>query len=102
MTDIEFDITTREIVLAEDDDFSVIENPSVQNGGIIQYSRCAFVNNPMLGIGMEQIINSNDISAAYEMNRWQSQCKNDGATIAKWSGTTNGNNLVVKTQISYL
>jgi hypothetical protein len=97
-----FDIITREINYINGN-FGLTENPSIQCGGIIEFSRCAFINTPMLGIGMEDTINANDSKTAYEMNRWQSQCKTDGATLAKWSSENLvGNKIQVNTSISYL
>lgn len=85
MTDIEFDVINREIVLAGNGDFSVTANPSVQNGGIILLSRCGIINSPMLGVGLEDVINAPTSKTAYELNRWQNQCVQDGATVAQYS-----------------
>ena len=100
MNDLVFDIVARELVMLSGD-FTTTSNPSVQNGGIIEESRCAFISNPMLGIGLEDIINANAGKAAYEMNRWQSQCKSDGATLAKWNATYTGTTAQLNTFISY-
>lgn len=106
MLDIQFDITTREILLSAplgSDSLDVIttDNPSVQNGGILLYARCPNVVYPMFGIGIEDIINTNSAAAAFEMNRWQQQTKLDGATIAKWSATTQGNAITIQQKVSY-
>lgn len=102
MIGIHFDIVTQEITF-KNNDFELTENPSVQNGGIIEISRCAFIETPMLGIGLTDFINSNSSTASFEMNRWQFQCKNDGATKATWKGTVmSGNGIQVTTDISYL
>jgi len=98
MNDIEFDVITREIKMTTTGDFSVTANPSVQNGGIILLSRCAYINNPMLGIGLEDVINAPTSKTAYELNRWQNECVQDGATIAQY--TINAPK--VQTDISYL
>ena len=98
MNDIEFDVITREIIMTVTGDFSVTSNPSVQNGGIILLSRCGYVANPMLGVGLEDVINAPTSKTAYELNRWQNQCINDGATIAQYSI----NAPKVITDISYL
>lgn len=96
MSDINFNAVTREVVLV-DGDYSLTTNPSTQNAAIIQYSRAAINRFPLLGVGMEQIINSPDNVTAYEMNRWATQCKRDGAQLAKF---TNSNG-VINTQINY-
>ena len=102
MLDLKFDIRTRELVLT-DGDFVSTENPSIQNGGIIQFSRCAFLSNPMLGIGMEDVINANDVKTAYEMNRWQQQAKSDGATVARWTAKKIENNgIETHTEVDWL
>lgn len=102
MLDINFDITTREIVM-KNNDFTTTENPSVQNGGNILYSRCANSLQPMTGIGILEIIGANGSKAAFEMNRWQAQTLNDGATIAKWaSKMLPGNDIAIDIKQSYL
>lgn len=101
MEDIKFDIVTREIVM-KNNDFALQSNPSVQNGGIALYSRAAIVSTPMFGIDVEDIMNADMTKTAYEMNRWQSMVKGDGATIARWSAIANGNDADISTEISYL
>jgi hypothetical protein len=99
--DIQFDIVTREIVM-KDNDFTTTENPSVQNGGILLYSRCTNLGQPMAGIGMEEVIGADMTKTAYELNRWQQMAKDDGATIAKWSAIQLPNNVVgFQTEVSY-
>jgi len=100
MKDILFDITTREIVM-KNNDFATTENPSVQNGGIILYSQCANPLVPMMGVGILNIINGNMTKAAYELNRWQAQAKTDGATIATWTAEPIGGSANIHTDISY-
>jgi len=106
MQDIAFDIISREIMMSgsgDAGDFSLTDNCSVQNGGILLYSRAAILTNPMIGIGMEQMINSNQTNASFEMNRWQAQARKDGATLATWSGKTNDNGeFITNINISYL
>jgi hypothetical protein len=108
MQDIEFDITVREVVLVAplfsgNFDFALIQNPSVQNGGNILYSRCANPLAPMIGIGILEIIGANGSKAALEMNRWQAMTKNDGATIVKWTATNEpGNNIDIDIKQDYL
>ena len=106
MYDILFDTVKRDIVMTgsgDTGDFATTTNPSVQNGGILLYSRCAVLTNPMYGIGVEQLMNAHPAVAVSEMNRWQAMCKQDGATLAKWSGSANAEDLFVETtQVSYL
>jgi hypothetical protein len=102
MFDILFDITTREIVM-NNNDFATTANPSVQNGGIALYSRCANLRFPMFGIGVEDLMNGDMTKAAYEMNRWQVMTKNDGADIARWSAAPfAGNQVAIQTEVSYV
>ena len=101
MFDFAFDIQARDMVM-DGGSFATTTNPSAQNGGIIETSRCAFLTNPMLGIGIEEMMGGNNVKVAYEMNRWQNQCKNDGATLAKWTTKQIANNgFKIDTQISY-
>jgi hypothetical protein len=108
MLDIEFDITTREVVttappFSGNFDFATTDNPSVQNGGNILYSRCANPLAPMIGIGILEVMGSNNSKVAYEMNRWQAMTTNDGAVLAKWTATnTGGNNTGIDIKQDYL
>ena len=104
MFDIEFDITTREIFFNDgpSGDFISTTNPSVQNGGILLYARTPNLTNPILGIGIEQIMNSNSANATFEMNRWKAQAVTDGATIATWEGTQIAGGLDIKESVNYL
>lgn len=106
MQDILFDIITREVVMFKEatptEDMKLTSNPSVQNGGILLFSRCANVTNPIPGIGMEQVMNGNSYNATFEMNRWKQQCLADGATLATWNGVTENNVLKFTTDQSYI
>lgn len=101
MLDILFDIITRDIVMA-DDDFATTVNPSVQNGGNLLFSRCANITQPMSGIGMEDVVNSNSGKATFELNRWKQMAALDGATLATWTATTSQDGIDFKTNQSYL
>lgn len=101
MLDLKFDIVTRELVM-ENNDFVATSNPSAQYGGVILKSRAAHIANPMLGIGIEEVIGGNAFKLASEMNRWQQQVKADSATLAKWSDGASGYVADVKTFVSYL
>ena len=101
MLDVAFDIVTREIVM-KDNDFATTDNPSIQNGGILLYSRCARLQFPMAGIGIEYLMGADMTIAAFEMNRWQIMAKNDGATIARWSAVPFiDNQVAIQTEVSY-
>ena len=107
MYDLQFDIETRELVLtaplgSESLDVVTTNNPSVQNGGILLYGRCINCVYPMFGVGIEDAINSTTSNAAYEMNRWQQMCKNDGGTLVKWTATQQGPNYEIVQEVSYL
>ena len=103
MLDIKFDIVTREIVWSDTDPngFVLTDNPSEQNGGILQYSRVAILQSPVSGIGIEEVINSGLTKTTYEMNRWKNQAKIDGANVANWKATTKGNDVLIEVDISY-
>lgn len=102
MADFEFNIETRELVIT-DGDFTYKENPSSQNGGIILNSRCAINRNPVLGIGMEQIINGAEAITAFELNRWANQVKSDGGKASyDIVPDAKGINPVLTTKVNYL
>ena len=96
MHDLLFSLETREIVW--NGDFVTTDNPSAQNGGILQYSRCAILNSPMSGVGMEQVMNDDLSNTAMEMNRWKAQAIGDGATRATWQADNKGN---IEIDVSY-
>ena len=101
MFDINFDITTREIIFSNND-FATTKNPSVQNGGILLYARGMNPVSPMLGVGILDVINGGMTRATFELNRWQAQAKTDGATIASWSGQPLNGSADILTEVSYL
>jgi len=102
MKDFFFDIQTREFLL-DANGIATTNNPSVQNGGIFLASSGANPQLPMLGIGLiPQVINGSESQLTYELNRWISQVKQDGATLATWTARKipGGNDVVTK--ISYI
>ena len=104
MRDLQFDIINREVTLANGD-FTLIDNPSVQNGGIIQFGQGFNNHFPTIGVGFNNIIGNNSNEVAYLMNLWQQQCKKDGAKIAEWSNIPVNNVYVsenITTKINYL
>lgn len=101
MKDIEFDIVNREIVLSYND-FATELNPSVQNGGIMLNSRAANVEDPMAGIGLEEVINADMAKLTYEMNRWAQMCIDDGATLARWNIEKSGSDALIAQEVSYV
>ncbi len=99
---LQFDVKTREVV-RRNNDFVLTDNPSQQNAGIILFSKGAFPLNPMLGIGLiPQVINGPAPVFTFEMNRWQFQVINDGATLARWSNKFVNNEAILNLNISYL
>ena len=102
MDDLLFDIIAREIVM-DANDFSTTSNPSVQNAGIIAYSRGANPLLPMMGIGLTpQVVNGSVKEFVFELNRWQAQTLGDGATLAKWSITPSVSSAATLMEASYL
>ena len=86
----------------KDSDFKITKNPSIQNGGIMLYSHCSNLLNPVAGIGMQELIGGNMTKVAYELNRWQTMAKNDGASIARWAAAPyGGNEVAITTEVSY-
>lgn len=109
MKDLAFDFTTRELIMKGQlndgsQDLTTTDNPSVQNGGILLISRCDRLSNPMLGVGLDvQEMNSSGVNMAFEVNRWQAECLNDGATLAKGEVTFKAaKEADLKIEISYL
>ena len=92
MNDIFFDITTMELVI-KDGDFVLNPNPSVQNGGLILYTKNAFLNTPLLGIGINSMRNLSKNDNLKSLYTWQQQVIADGAESASATQTPNSKNL---------
>jgi hypothetical protein len=88
MTDLAFDINTRELVI-QNGQLVIAKDSSVQNGLIIRDAKCVNVYTPILGIGFNPI-NSQAGSINFELNRWKHQCINDGATSAEFNAKITG------------
>jgi hypothetical protein len=102
MKDLQFDIITREIVMVNND-FATTKNPSIQNGGILLYSKGANPLLPLFGIGLiPEVIEGNAKVLTYEMNRWKFQAVQDGATLAQWSAIPGARNTNTEIDISYI
>lgn len=100
--DLQFDVVNRELIM-KNNDFATTTNPSVQNGGILAYSRGANPLAPMFGIGLvPQVINGPAPNLAVELNRWVVQAFQDGATLCKWTGQAVAREADVDLKISYL
>lgn len=104
MEDILFDLITREIVfngIGSNSDFELTQNPSVQNGGIIMYSRAANIYSPIFGIAVEQFMNGNQTNAAKELARWKQQVSQDGGK-GTYTSVPNERELDFDLKIDYL
>ena len=91
MSDIKFDIETMELVI-ENGDFVLELNPSVQNGGLILYTKNAFLIYPLLGIGINSMRNLNQSQIQKLLYKWQSQVVADGANSALATVSQNSKN----------
>ena len=100
MTDLLYDTEKRDIVI-ENGDFVFNTNPSVQNGNIILKAHVFSVQNPIYGVGLENVINGTLADLNFALNRWVSMCKSDGAKIAKATATLNNGQAVITTEIEY-
>lgn len=102
MKDLAFDIRTRQVVL-KNGDFVITTDPSEQNGGILLLSKGANTRLPIFGIGLvPAVINGSLKNLVFQLNRWQQQAYQDGATEAKWTMKPVGGVASVVTQITYL
>ena len=107
MQDFLFDIVKREIVLSEGThgDFVLTNNPSIQNGDGLLYSRGANLRNPMMGVGIEELVNAGAgaDTSTYEMNRWKAQVALDGGKGTWTSKPVSAlGDFVYTTKVNYL
>lgn len=104
MEDILFDLITREIVfigVGDNSDFELTQNPSVQNGGNIMYSRAANIYKPIFGIAVEEFINGNATNAATQLARWKQQVQADGGK-GSYTSVPNEREIDFKIDVDYL
>lgn len=99
MRSLQFDTETREIVLSNGKT-QTTNNPSIQNGIIIRDARCINVYSPVLGIGLNPI-NSQSDKIVFQLNKWKTQCLQDGATTAEFDLNMTGVSNVT-TDIDYI
>ena len=100
MYDLFFDINIRDLSIVNGD-FATTNNPSVQNASIIKEARCFSPNNPTLGVGLMESINSPVSVLNYEMNRVIDQCKKDGASIARFTITNKNGVSNIDMEVKY-
>lgn len=103
MNDIQFDIVSREIMFTgqgSNSDFTLTQNPSVQNGGSLMLSRAANIYLPIFGIGIEDFINSNMTTGAAELGRWKQQVQQDGGK-GNYVGSPNINDIDFNLLVEY-
>ena len=84
MTDLLYNLDTMDISI-KNGDFEINNDVSQQNAGLILQTEHDYLLNPLLGIGIENVINSNFNVLEFELNRWKTQVLNDGAIEASWS-----------------
>ena len=102
MGDLKFDPETRDLVI-QNGDFVLETNPSVQNGAIIRDAHCFSLRNPIYGIGLQRIINSPVPVINFEMNRWVTQVKADGATKASFTIELGADKVaIIANKVSYV
>lgn len=101
MKDLAFDITTREVIL-KNGDFTTTADPSEQNGGIMLLGKGMNVRFPIFGVGLvPAVINGNLKNLVFQLNRWQQQCYQDGAQIARWTMQPVAGQASIITKINY-
>jgi len=103
MSDLQFDPQARDLVITGGD-FTVIDNPSVQNGARILNAHTFSIRYPNYGIGLQRLINADLSTVNFEMNRWVTQVKNDGAKKANFTTSldTITKHVTVNTTVSYV
>lgn len=102
MKDLAYNIETMELRL-KDGDFDLESNLSEQNGALFLYTKNCNLYFPLAGVGIgQQTMNSSTQEMTYQLNRWQSQVKQDGAKNASWeTGTDDDGNLTFETTCDY-
>lgn len=101
MGDLTFDSSKRDLVISNGD-FVTQDNPSVQNGAIIRDAHCFSLRFPIFGIGLQRVISSTISTINFEMNRWVSQVKSDGATKADFTIELEDGQAKINNTVSYV
>ena len=101
MGDLQYNPQTRDLVITKGD-FTMTDNPSVQNGAIIRDAHCFSLRFPVYGIGLQRVINAPLQVINYEMNRWVTQVKSDGAKKATFTAEIVNKTAIVNNTVSYI
>jgi hypothetical protein len=101
MGDLFFDPIARDLVIT-DGDFTFTDNPSIQNAEIMKDAHCFSILKPIFGIGLQRVMNAPVRVVNFEMNRWQQQVLQDGATKANFTITIVNNEPKIDITISYV
>jgi hypothetical protein len=101
MADLQFNPETRDLVIINGD-FVIISDASVQNGAIIRDAHCFSTRYPIYGIGLQLVINAPLSTINFEMNRWVSQVKSDGATRANFKAELADKVAKISNTVSYV
>jgi hypothetical protein len=101
ISDLAYDTELMDIKI-EEGDFVVNTSLSEQNGALILNTKNVNLYNPLLGVGIGDVINGDISTLQQYLGRWQSQVLQDGGKSAVWtpSQTTEGN-LIFTTECAY-
>jgi hypothetical protein len=102
MNDLKYDIATMEMAV-ENGDFVITDKISEQNGGLFLYTKNTNLEFPLAGVGIgQETMNAGYDVLNRELNRWQSQVKQDGAKAASFTiNIDNEGKMTFQTACSY-
>ncbi len=83
MGDLKWNIELNDIAI-ENGDFVITESLDAQNSNLILITKNCFLQNPTIGVGLNQSFNGNYNDLLLILNEWQSQVLADGAKSANF------------------
>lgn len=83
ISDLKYDTELMDIVI-ENGDFKLNNSVSEQNGALILNTKNINIDFPIIGVGINDVLNSDLLTIKSYLNRWKSQVLQDGAISAEW------------------
>ena len=100
MTDLKFDVDTMEMIIT-DGDFTLSDNLSEQNAGLILFTKNINLFAPTVGVGIGGVLNSDKSIIQNYLNRWVGQTKDDGSKKSTWNIIVKDEGFEIKTTADY-
>ena len=81
MADLKWNTEKNDIAI-ENGDFILQDKLNVQNAFLFLFTKNCFLTNPLIGVGIDKLVNSNYADLESKLNEWKKQVISDGAKTA--------------------